>query len=62
MFLKRDVNFEEVDEKDTEELLKSHVEKLIAMLVQKDIYPSLKKIEMLTTLRGTQSNHRFHIL
>lgn len=35
--LKKDINFDEADEKDARELLKSHTEKLIATLVEKDI-------------------------
>jgi len=34
---KKDINFDEADEKDARELLKSHAEKLIAILVEKDI-------------------------
>lgn len=34
---RKDINFGEVDGKDAGELLKSHAEKLIAILVQEDI-------------------------
>ena len=61
MFLKRDVNFEEVDEKDAREFLKSHVGKLTATLVQGSVWLSFEEDGVMTTLRGAQSNHRWHI-